>query len=49
MLNNYKFLVVAKTRPGPEVAETRPRPNFFWSKKKTKVRPYSPTRGRPND
>jgi hypothetical protein len=28
------FSVVAKTRPGPEVAKTRPRPNFFWHKKK---------------
>ena len=26
--------VVAKTRPGPEVAKTRPRPNFFWPNKK---------------
>ena len=34
----YFYLVVAKTRsgsrPGPEVAKTRPRPNFFWHKKK---------------
>ena len=29
-MTTLRFLVVAKTRPGPEVAKTRPRPNFFW-------------------